>query len=163
MAVAVAAGFDESPDEPPQIPKDIADLLTRAVQGDEEASVLLPDRIYGVILKAFGEGWLTLPTPNRDALIWGIGAGHLPAEEQNSLASVCADVLQQMSGASDRKERILRAFARLAEKQPRLAQILDLRFREGLTEQEIADRLKVSVLSIKLNWRHALGRIAADS
>lgn len=44
------------------------------------------------------------------------------------------------------------ALSRLAEAEPRQARIVEMRFFSGLTDQEVADALKVSVRTVKRDW-----------
>lgn len=48
-----------------------------------------------------------------------------------------------------------RALERLAELDPRQAEILELRFFAGLTVQEVADALGLSKRTVEGDWTHA--------
>jgi RNA polymerase sigma factor (TIGR02999 family) len=47
------------------------------------------------------------------------------------------------------------ALQQLSQLQPRAAQVVELRFFAGLTEEEIADVLGVSVITVKRDWKFA--------
>jgi RNA polymerase sigma factor (TIGR02999 family) len=60
--------------------------------------------------------------------------------------------------AVDRNEDLLAvedALQQLAALQPRAAQVVELRFFAGLTEQEIAEVLDVSAITVKRDWKFA--------
>ena len=47
------------------------------------------------------------------------------------------------------------ALARLAEDYPRRSQVVELRYFGGLTNEEIAEVLKVSPATVERDWRYA--------
>lgn len=47
------------------------------------------------------------------------------------------------------------ALQRLAQSQPRAAQVVELRFFAGMTEDEISDVLRVSTITVKRDWKFA--------
>jgi RNA polymerase sigma factor (sigma-70 family) len=51
---------------------------------------------------------------------------------------------------------------RLAERSPRQGKIVELRYFGGLTEQEIADALGVSVRTVKSDWKSARTWVFAE-
>ena len=50
----------------------------------------------------------------------------------------------------------------LAKLDPRAARVVELRFFGGLTEEEIADVLRVSVPTVKRDWRKAKAWLAHE-
>lgn len=68
------------------------------------------------------------------------------------------DLDSQIVGIEDRAEEILtidEALGRLAEVDPRLARVVELRFFAGLSEQEIGDVLGRDVRTVRRDWRKA--------
>lgn len=66
--------------------------------------------------------------------------------------------LEVADGDGARPEQLLaahKAFERLAQASPRLAQVADLRAIAGLTVEEIASMLELSVPTIKRDWQRA--------
>ncbi len=54
------------------------------------------------------------------------------------------------------------ALTRLAEADPRCAEVVELRFFGGLSLQEVADALAVSVATVKRDWQFARGWLANE-
>ena len=68
------------------------------------------------------------------------------------------DLDSQLIGIEDRAEEILaidEALGRLAEVDPRLARVVELRFFAGLSEEEIGDVLGRDVRTVRRDWRKA--------
>lgn len=82
----------------------------------------------------------------RDAVKRGSGAVKLPLEEALGLA-----VSQEKVNMVDLDE----ALSRLAEIDPRQSQIVEMRYFTGLSHEEIAEVLGVSVTTIKREWKTA--------
>ena len=55
-----------------------------------------------------------------------------------------------------------RALSRLEEDDPRAAQIVDLRYFAGMTEQETAKALGIAVATVKRDWGNAKQRLALE-
>jgi len=65
---------------------------------------------------------------------------------------------EALAFTEDNSERVLaidEALARLAERDPRLGRIVELRFFAGLTEEEVAEVLGVSPRTVKRDWQVA--------
>lgn len=68
------------------------------------------------------------------------------------------DLESHVVGVHDRAEEILaidQALAQLAELDPRLARVVELRFFAGLSEEEIAEALGRDVRTVRRDWRKA--------
>jgi len=67
--------------------------------------------------------------------------------------------------SEDRMDEVLavdEALARLSERDPQLARIVELRFFAGLTEDEIAEALGISSRTVKRQWRVAKAWLHAE-
>ena len=65
---------------------------------------------------------------------------------------------EQQIAVDDQPEALLQldeAMKRLAEMQPRLAQVVECRFFGGLTEEEIAEALGITVRTVQRDWAKA--------
>jgi RNA polymerase sigma factor (TIGR02999 family) len=82
----------------------------------------------------------------RDAVKRGNGAVKLPLDEALGLAAV-----QENVNVVDLDE----ALSRLAEIDPRQSRIVEMRFFTGLSHEEIAEVLGLSVTTIKREWKTA--------
>jgi RNA polymerase sigma-70 factor, ECF subfamily len=63
---------------------------------------------------------------------------------------------------SDTLLDLQRALSRLEEDDPRAAQVVDLRYFAGMTEQETAKALGISVATVKRDWENAKRRLALE-
>jgi RNA polymerase sigma factor (TIGR02999 family) len=71
------------------------------------------------------------------------GAGHrITLDEENIAVDDQADALLQLNDALDR----------LATVEPRLAKVVECRFFGGLSEEEIADTLGITVRTVRRDW-----------
>jgi RNA polymerase sigma factor (TIGR02999 family) len=69
---------------------------------------------------------------------------------------------QQRSVDPDTLLDLDRALSRLEEDDPRAAQVVDLRYFAGMTEQETAKALGISVATVKRDWENAKQRLALE-
>jgi RNA polymerase sigma factor (TIGR02999 family) len=69
---------------------------------------------------------------------------------------------QQRSVDLDTLLDLHRALSRLEEDDPRAAQVIDLRYFAGMTEQETAKALGISVATVKRDWDNARQRLALE-
>jgi RNA polymerase sigma factor (TIGR02999 family) len=81
----------------------------------------------------------------RNAAKRGRGRARLPLED---VIVVSDDKLEEVVAVDDLLQK-------LAEKDPRLAQIVELRFFGGLTEEEIGGALGISARTVKRDWQVA--------
>lgn len=69
---------------------------------------------------------------------------------------------QQRSVDLDTLLDLHRALSRLEEDDPRAAQVVDLRYFAGMTEQETAKALGIAVATVKRDWADARQRLALE-
>lgn len=69
---------------------------------------------------------------------------------------------QQRSVDLDTLLDLHRALSRLEEDDPRAAQVVDLRYFAGMTEQETAKALGIAVTTVKRDWADARQRLALE-
>lgn len=72
------------------------------------------------------------------------------------------DVLEISSNRCDEWISVDRALNRLNERDPRLAQIVEMRFFAGMTEEEIAEALDLSERTVKRDWKVAKAWLRAE-
>ena len=77
------------------------------------------------------------------------GGGHLRTEWNES------KIESPATGASDRLVDLEESLARLAEKDPDTAELIDLRYFVGLSVPETAEVLGISERTVKRNWAYA--------
>jgi RNA polymerase sigma factor (TIGR02999 family) len=68
------------------------------------------------------------------------------------------DLDSQLMGTQDRSDEILaidQALGRLADLDPRLVQVVELRFFVGLTEEEVAESIGRDIRTVRRDWRKA--------
>src|SRR6202035_5553927 len=78
--------------------------------------------------------------------------------EKRGCDHVRVSLTAAQGGAAPQDEDLLaieEALQQLAQLQPRAAQVVELRFFAGLTEEQIADVLGISAITVKRDWKFA--------
>ena len=70
-------------------------------------------------------------------------------------------LLDQLPAAEDQLLQVHEALQELAAAEPRLAQVVEMRYFGGYTEQEIADTLQVAERTVRRDWEKARLLLAA--
>jgi RNA polymerase sigma factor (TIGR02999 family) len=151
----------------PLVFEDLRHIAGRLFRGENEAHTLQPTALVNeVYLRLIGQR--KVQWQNRDqffavaALLMrrilvdyakgrqtakrGSGAVKLPLDEAVGIAPV---------GEGLDLEALDEALSRLAEIDPRQSRIVELRFFVGLSHEEIAELMKISVITVKREWKTA--------
>lgn len=79
----------------------------------------------------------------------------VPVDEIESVLPEYSETPEQLLGIAELMER-------LAEQDPRWAQVVDARYFSGMTEDETAELLDVSVRTVRRDWKSARAWLAAE-
>jgi RNA polymerase sigma factor (TIGR02999 family) len=137
----------------------------RRPRGHPDPTINTTGLVHEAYLKLFGHSRLAVSDREHFFAVAAMAMRQIVVDHARAKGSLKrggdarrVDLDSQWVGIEDRADEILavdQALARLAEVEPRLVRVVELRFFAGLTEEEIAEVLDRDARTVRRDWRKA--------